>query len=102
VRRNQGAVDAALGMARAGGRIGWVGVPADVTGFDMSKAFGRNVTLSGGLAPARDYIPQLLPDVLAGKLDASPVLDLALPLEQAAEGFRRMDDRSALKVVLTP
>lgn len=99
---NQAAVDAALAMTRAGGRIGWVGVPAAVTGFDMMKAFGRNIALAGGVAPARDYIPQLLPDVLAGHLDASAVLDLPLPLEQAPEGYRRMDDRSALKVVLTP
>ncbi|HVE97970.1 MAG TPA: alcohol dehydrogenase catalytic domain-containing protein [Mycobacteriales bacterium] len=99
---NQSAVDTALGAVRDGGRIGWVGVPADVTGFDMRAAFGRNVSLTGGVAPARDYIPELMADVLAGRLDPSPVLDLPLALDDAADGYRRMDERTAIKVMLTP
>ena len=99
---NQSAVDTALGAVRDGGRIGWVGVPADVTGFDMRAAFGRNVSLTGGVAPARDYIPQLMPDVLAGRLDPSPVLDRPLPLTAAPDGYREMDERTAIKVMLTP
>lgn len=64
--------------------------------------FERNLSLAGGLAPARAYLPDLLADVLAGRLDPGPVFDLALPLEQAPEGYRAMNDRTAIKVLLAP
>lgn len=100
---NQAAVDTALGAVRAGGRIGYVGVPAAVDkGFNLGSAFGRNITLAGGVAPARDYLPGLLADVLAGTLDASAVLDTELSLDEAADGYIRMHERTAIKVMLTP
>jgi threonine dehydrogenase-like Zn-dependent dehydrogenase len=68
----------------------------------LRQMFERNLTLSGGLAPARAYLPDLLADVLAGSLDPGPVFDLELPLAQAAEGYLAMAERTAVKVLLTP
>ncbi|MYT19236.1 IMP dehydrogenase, partial [Streptomyces sp. SID7760] len=59
-------------------------------------------TLTGGVAPARAYIEELLPDVLDGRVHPGRVFDRTLPLEQAADGYRAMADREALKVILQP
>ena len=61
----------------------------------------RNVRLIGGVAPVRGYIPELMEDVLAGRLDPSPVMDLVIPLEEAPAGYAAMDERRAVKVLLT-
>ena len=50
----------------------------------------------------RTYLPELIPDVLAGTLDPSPVFDLELPLERVPEGYAAMDERRAIKVLLRP
>ena len=55
----------------------------------------------GALAPTRAYMDALLADVVSGKIDPSPVFDLALPLAQVAEGYKAMDERRAVKVLLT-
>ena len=60
----------------------------------------RNIRLIGGVAPVRGYIPELLDDVLAGRLDPSPVLDLVVPLEEVPEGYAAMDERRAIKVLV--
>jgi threonine dehydrogenase-like Zn-dependent dehydrogenase len=100
------AFDTAVAIARPGGAIGYVGVPQDLVDLRASiplrAMFERNLTLSGGLAPARTYLPDLLADVLAGTLDPGPVFDLTLPLARAAEGYRAMAERTAVKVLLTP
>ena len=54
----------------------------------------------GGVAPVRGYIPELMEDVLAGRLDPSPVLDLVVPLEDVPEGYAAMDERRAIKVLV--
>jgi threonine dehydrogenase-like Zn-dependent dehydrogenase len=100
------AFDTAVGIARPGGGVGYVGVPQDlVDGYaplPIRQLFSRNVSVGGGVAPARTYLPELLADVIAGKLDPSPVFDLELSLEQAADGYRAMNDRTAIKVLLKP
>ena len=100
------ALDTALAIARPGAQVGYVGVPQDLTDgyapLPLRPMFSRNVALHGGVAPVRQYIPELLEDVLAGELDPSPVFDLELPLEQAADGYRAMNDRTAIKVLLRP
>ncbi|MGW1888592.1 hypothetical protein [Streptomyces sp. NPDC001970] len=63
--------------------------------------FDRNITLRGGIAPVRACIPQLLPDALSGALDPGPVFDGAVPLAEVPDGYRAMDDRSALKARIT-
>jgi threonine dehydrogenase-like Zn-dependent dehydrogenase len=100
------AFDTAVRLARPGGAVGYVGVPQDLRDghaeLPLRLMFDRNVTVSGGMAPARTYLPELLDDVLAGRLDPGPVFDLTLPLEQAADGYRAMNDRTAIKVLLEP
>ncbi|WP_055585040.1 zinc-dependent alcohol dehydrogenase family protein [Peterkaempfera griseoplana] len=89
----------ALSIARDGGAVGYVGVPhGGSAGVDIGQMFNRNVALRGGVAPARAYIPELLADVLAGRIDPSPVFDRTVDLDGVPDGYRAMDDRSALKV----
>ena len=90
----------AMLSARPGGRIGYVGVPHDVV-LNVPQMFGRNIGLAGGVAPVRAYIEELLPDVLDGTVTPGDVFDLALPLDQVADGYRAMDERTAVKTMLT-
>jgi hypothetical protein len=64
--------------------------------------FFSNIALRGGVAPARAYIPELLTDVVAGKLDSSPVLDLTVDLNGVPSGYAAMDSREAIKVMVQP
>ncbi len=91
----------ALRSARPGGRVGFVGVPHGVE-LPAKELFGRNVGVAGGMAPVRKYLPDLLRLTLDGELDAGPVFDLTLPLDQVAEAYRAMDERRAVKVLLQP
>ncbi|WP_392669484.1 zinc-dependent alcohol dehydrogenase family protein [Streptomyces sp. LN785] len=93
----------AVGIARDGGSIGYVGVPhGSGTGLDLDVMFDRNIALRGGVAPVRAYIPELLPDVLAGTIDPSPVFDLTIGLDEVPAGYKAMDERTALKVLIKP
>ncbi|GAA4925174.1 zinc-dependent alcohol dehydrogenase family protein [Streptomyces coeruleoprunus] len=93
----------AVSVVRDGGSIGYVGVPhGSGGGLDLGVMFDRNIALRGGVAPVRTYIPQLLPDVLDGTLDPSPVFDLAVGLDGVPDGYRAMDERTALKVLVKP
>lgn len=60
----------------------------------------RNVRLTGGRAPVRNYIPELMDDVLARRLDPSPVVDLVVPLKEVAAGYTAMDERRATKALV--
>ncbi|MFE7779185.1 zinc-dependent alcohol dehydrogenase family protein [Streptomyces sp. NPDC057445] len=96
------AMRTAISIARDGGAVGFVGVPhGGSAGVDIGQMFGRNVALRGGVAPARAYIPDLLPDVLAGRLDPSPVFDLTVGLDEVPAGYAAMDERRALKALIT-
>ncbi|MGW2108538.1 zinc-dependent alcohol dehydrogenase family protein [Streptomyces sp. NPDC001948] len=93
----------AVGITRDGGSIGYVGVPhGSGTGLDLGVMFDRNIALRGGVAPVRTYIPELLPDILAGTIDPSPVFDLTIGLEDVPAGYKAMDERTALKVLIKP
>ncbi|MER7574052.1 zinc-dependent alcohol dehydrogenase family protein [Streptomyces sp. NPDC126514] len=92
----------AVNITRDGGGIGFVGVPhGSGTGLDLGVMFDRNIALRGGVAPVRAYIPELLPDILDGTIDPSPVFDLTVGLEDVPDGYRAMDERVALKVMVT-
>lgn len=91
----------AVAVARDGARIGYVGHPHPVERVDLGRLFERNITLAGGLAPARAYLPELLRAAAAGQLDPSPVVDLVLPLGELVAGYTAMDERIATKVHLT-
>jgi threonine dehydrogenase-like Zn-dependent dehydrogenase len=89
----------AISIARDGGAVGYVGVPhGGSAGVDIGQMFGRNVSLRGGVAPARAYIPELLPDVLSGAIDPGLVFDRTVDLDGVPDGYRAMDNRTALKV----
>ncbi|MET9466214.1 zinc-dependent alcohol dehydrogenase family protein [Streptomyces sp. NPDC006544] len=93
----------AVNITRDGGSIGYVGVPhGSGTGLDLGVMFDRNIALRGGVAPVRAYIPELLADVLSGAIDPAPVFDRSVTLDEVPDGYRAMDDRSALKVMITP
>jgi threonine dehydrogenase-like Zn-dependent dehydrogenase len=62
----------------------------------------RNITLTGGVAPARAYIEELLPDVLEGRVEPGRVFDRTVGLEDVPDGYRAMADREALKVLIRP
>jgi threonine dehydrogenase-like Zn-dependent dehydrogenase len=91
----------ALHSARPGGTVGFVGVPHDVA-VDGQELFFSHVGLRGGPAPVRRYLPDLIDRVLSGRIEPGKVFDLTLPLEQVAEGYRAMDERRAIKALLTP
>jgi len=97
------AYEQALGVVRAGGVISRVGVPQyDDAPIGFPSLFGRNITLTGGPAPARAYIERLLPDVLAGNVDPGKVFDQTVDLDGVPEGYQAMDNREALKVLVRP
>ena len=92
--------DTAFGIVRKGGRIGWVGIHHDVAPVDIGDLFSDNIGIMGGRAPAASLIPKLLPDVLSGKLDASAVFDKTIELDQIMDGYKAMDQRKAIKVLI--
>lgn len=91
----------AFAVARPGSMVGFVGVPHGVE-LPVGRMFQKNVGLRGGMAPVRRYLPELLDLVVSGRIDPGRVFDLTLPLEEAPEAYRAMDERRAIKVLLQP
>ncbi|WP_433794825.1 zinc-binding dehydrogenase [Actinoplanes sp. CA-252034] len=89
----------AVHSTRSGGHVGFVGVTHDVSlpGMDMFNAL---VHLHGGPAPVRRFLPDLMRLIGDRAIDPGKVFDLTLPLEQAAEGYKAMDERRAIKTLL--
>ncbi|MCX7604394.1 MAG: IMP dehydrogenase, partial [Bryobacteraceae bacterium] len=79
----------------------FVGVPHEVR-LDGTELFFSHVHLHGGPAPVRRYLPKLMELVLEGRIQPGKVFDLELPLSAVAEGYRAMDERRAIKVLLRP
>jgi threonine dehydrogenase-like Zn-dependent dehydrogenase len=99
---NEAAMNTALGIVRAGGAIGRVGVP-HYGPIDVSASvFYHNVTISGGPAPVRAYIDELLPEVMEGHIEPGRVFDRTVGLDGVPDGYRAMNDREALKVLVRP
>jgi threonine dehydrogenase-like Zn-dependent dehydrogenase len=91
----------ALASTRAGGSVGFVGVPHGVS-IEGETLFRTHVGVRGGPAPVRQFLPELIELVCDGAIDPGRVFDLTLPLEQVAEGYRAMDERRAIKTFLRP
>ena len=91
----------AIRSTRAGGHVGYVGVSHDVT-LPGKEMFFSHVHLHGGPAPVRRFLPELIDLIWNRTIDPGKVFDLTLPLDQAAEGYRAMDERRAIKVLLRP
>ncbi len=90
----------ALSIARPGGAVGRVGVPQDEAMPAALPTFFNNVTIAGGPAPARAYIEELLPDVLEGRIEPGRVFDRVVRLDQVPDGYRAMNEREAIKVLI--
>jgi threonine dehydrogenase-like Zn-dependent dehydrogenase len=89
----------AIGSTRPGGHVGYVGVThGDLPGTDM---FFSHTHLHGGPAPLRRFLPELMALIAEGVIDPGKVFDLSVPLDDAAEGYRAMDERRAIKTLLT-
>ena len=97
----QESMSQAVRSTRPGGNVGFVGVPHQVA-IDGEELFFSHVALRGGPAPVRRFLPDLIDRVLNGRIEPGKVFDLTLPLDQAAEGYRAMDERRAIKALLRP
>ncbi|GLK17353.1 zinc-dependent alcohol dehydrogenase family protein [Herbiconiux flava] len=91
----------AIHSTRAGGHVGFVGVSHDVE-IPGEELFFSAVHLHGGPAPVRRFLPELIDLIWSRQIDPGKVFDLTLPLDDAAEGYKAMDERRAIKVLLQP
>ena len=98
---NDAAIQQAFAVARPGSTVGFVGVPHGVE-LPIRRMFQKNIGLAGGMAPVRRYLPELLELVQSGRINPGLVFDRKLPLSEVAEGYRAMDEREAIKVLLEP
>ncbi len=89
----------AIGSTRPGGHVGYVGVAHGVA-LDGRELFFSHVHLHGGPAPVRQYLPRLIDLIWNRRIDPGRVFDLDLPLDRAAEAYRAMDERRAVKALL--
>ena len=92
----------AVSIARPGGAVGRVGVPQDENMPASQPSFYNNVSVSGGPAPVRAYIEELLPDILDGRIEPGKVFDRVVRLDEVPDGYRAMNEREALKVMVEP
>lgn len=90
----------AVSIARPGGAVGRVGLPQGATIPAAERTFYRNVTIAGGPAPVRAYMDELLPDVLDGRIEPGRVFDRVTTLDGVPDGYRAMNDRDAIKVMI--
>ena len=95
-------MDQALRSTRPGGQVGFVGVPNGGAELPIQRMFSTNVGVRGGVAPVRNYVEELLPEVWDGRLRPGAVFDLELPMSEVAEAYAAMDERRAIKVLLRP
>jgi len=95
-------MEQAIQSTRPGGMVGYVGMPAAGAELPIQRMFYSNVGVNGGVAPARDHIAELLPDVLSGAIQPGRVFDVELPLDRVSEAYAAMDERRAIKVLLRP
>ena len=95
-------MDTAISIARPGGAVGRVGVPQHTEIPGSLPAFFGNITIGGGSAPVRAYLDELLPDVLAGRIEPGRVFDRNVGLDGVPDGYRAMADREVIKVMVTP
>jgi threonine dehydrogenase-like Zn-dependent dehydrogenase len=99
---NAQAIDTSMGIVRKGGAVGRVGVPHYPAIPMAQPMFYGNITVAGGPAPVRAYIDELLPEVMEGRIQPGLVFDRTVSLDDVADGYRAMNERSALKVLIRP
>jgi threonine dehydrogenase-like Zn-dependent dehydrogenase len=96
------AIATSMAIARAGGAVGRVGVPHYESIPAAQQMFYKNVNVAGGPAPTRAYIAELLPHVMEGRIEPGRVFDRTVGLEGVPDGYRAMNEREALKVMVRP
>lgn len=97
------AYEQALGIVRPGGVISRVGVPQyEDAPIGMESLFRHNIRLAGGPAPVRAYIEELMPDILDRKIEPGKVFDVTTDLDGVPAGYKKMDERTSLKVLIKP
>lgn len=96
------AIATSMAIARPGGAVGRVGVPHYQTVPAAEQMFFKNVNVAGGPAPTRTYISELLPDVMEGRIEPGRVFDRTVPLDEVPDGYRAMNEREAIKVMIEP
>jgi threonine dehydrogenase-like Zn-dependent dehydrogenase len=89
----------AIRSTRPSGHVGYVGVFHDVE-LPVAELFFSGITLHGGPAPVRRFLPEFIDLIWNRQIDPGKVFDLELPLDQAAAGYEAMDTRQAIKVLL--
>src|SRR5438309_873970 len=95
-------METAIEIARPGGAVGRVGVPQHESIPGAKPSFFGNITIGGGPAPVRAYIDELLPDVLEGRIEPGRVFDRVVDLDGVPDGYRAMNDRESIKVLVRP
>jgi threonine dehydrogenase-like Zn-dependent dehydrogenase len=90
----------AVSIARAGGAVGRVGVPQEPTIPNAQSTFYANITIAGGPAPVRAYMHELMPDVLEGRIEPGLVFDRITNIDGVPDGYRAMNEREAIKVMI--
>jgi threonine dehydrogenase-like Zn-dependent dehydrogenase len=96
------AIRTAVEITRPGGAVGRVGVPHYEAIPAAQPMFYNNVSVGGGPAPVRAYIAELLPDVLEGRIEPGRVFDRTVGLDEVPDGYRAMNEREAIKVMVKP
>ena len=96
------AMDTSMGIVRPGGAVGRVGVPHYEAIKGAQQMFYNNVIVAGGPGPTRGYIDELLPDVMERRIDPGRVFDRTVDLDGVPDGYRAMNEREALKVLIRP
>jgi threonine dehydrogenase-like Zn-dependent dehydrogenase len=91
-----------LSIARPGGAVGRVGVPHYQAIPGAEQTFYHNIIIGGGPAPVRAYLEELLPDVLEGRIQPGRVFDREIGLDEVPVGYRAMDERKSIKVMVKP
>jgi threonine dehydrogenase-like Zn-dependent dehydrogenase len=99
---NEQAMKTAVEITRPGGAVGRVGVPHYPRLAAWEPTFYGNITISGGPAPVRAYIDELLPDVLEGRIEPGRVFDRSITINEVPDGYRAMDKRESIKVIIEP
>lgn len=96
----ESSLETAAQVARPGGTVGYVGVPHVGSADFVQPLFFKNVSFNGGGAPVRNYIDDLMEDVLQGTLDPSPIFTKTVDLDNVPEGYEAMDEREAIKTLV--
>src|SRR3954468_15219071 len=96
------AINTSMAIVRAGGAVGRVGVPHYDAIPGAQQMFYQNVIVGGGPAPTRGYIAELLPDVMEGRIEPGRVFDRAVGLDGVPDGYRAMNERESIKVMVRP